>query len=148
MISCGSCGVFTPEKRLNRLVKNHPYLLTKKTVIVLDTIRDTITHVVKGQALSITSALGDLSKPIILNRGFLHLSASLNDKKDSVFIYAKCDTVYLRIPYEKIVEIPVEIESIIIKDKFFWLKKILLCIVAISVFMAIYKYATEKSKME
>ncbi len=119
LISLGSCGLFTPEKRLKRLVKNHPHLLTQKTIIALDTIRDTIEHVVKGQALSISTSLGDLSKPIILNRGFLHLSASLNAQKDSVFIFAKCDTVFIRIPYEKIVEIPVEVETVVVNGRGF-----------------------------
>jgi len=87
----------SPKQRFNRLVKNHPWLLTTDTLIIKDTIR-TITKD--------------------------RLKVKVWRVDDKVYINGKCDTVFIEKPYEKIIErkIPVKYYE---KDNKMWLYRIL-----------------------
>ena len=100
-----SCGV---EKRLNRIVQNHPELLEKDTVKVTDTL---IIEKVQHDTVIDYNAFIDT---VYITKG--KLSIKTVRVKDSIFIEGKCDTDTI------IREIKVPYEKIVIKELTFWQK--------------------------
>jgi len=102
IISC------TPQRRFDRLVKKYPYLLTSDTLIVKDTIRDTIRITVPEVEVDTIVSVKELYDTIILEKD--RIKVKVWRVKDKVYINGKCDTIYIEKPIERIVyrKIPVK----------------------------------------
>jgi hypothetical protein len=97
IISC------SPQRRFDRLIRKHPELLTKDTLIVKDTIRDTIRLNVPEVRVDTVVEYIDLFDTIYIEKEQLKVKVWM-DRELKVYIQGKCDTVYIVKPYEKIVE--------------------------------------------
>lgn len=99
----------TPQRRFDRLVKKYPYLLTSDTLIIKDTIRDTIRITVPEVEVDTIVSVKELYDTIVLGKD--RIKVKVYRVKDKVYISGKCDTVYIEKPIERIVyrKIPVKI---------------------------------------
>jgi hypothetical protein len=99
----------TPQRRFDRLVKKYPYLLTSDTLIVKDTIRDTIRITVPEVEVDTIVSLKELHDTIVLTKD--RIKIKVWRVRDKVYINGKCDTVYIEKPIERVVyrKIPVKI---------------------------------------
>ncbi len=97
IISC------TPQRRFDRLIKKNPWLLTKDTIRIKDTIRDTIRITVPEVKVDTVVEYETLYDTIFLKKDQLKVKVWM-DREKKVYIQGKCDTVYIVKPYEKIVE--------------------------------------------
>jgi len=99
----------TPQRRFDRLVKKYPYLLTSDTLIIKDTIRDTIRITVPEVEVDTIVSAKELYDTIVLGKD--RIKVKVYRVKDKVYISGKCDTVYIEKPIERIVyrKIPVKI---------------------------------------
>jgi hypothetical protein len=102
IISC------TPQRRFDRLVKKYPYLLTNDTLVVRDTIRDTIRITVPEIEVDTIVSVKELYDTIILEKD--RIKVKVWRVKDKVYINGRCDTIYIEKPIERIVyrKIPVK----------------------------------------
>lgn len=98
----------TPQRRFDRLVKKYPYLLTSDTLVVRDTIRDTIRITVPEVEVDTIVSVKELYDTIVLGKD--RIKVKVWRVKDKVYINGKCDTVYIEKPIERIVyrKIPVK----------------------------------------
>ena len=98
----------TPQRRFDRLVKKYPYLLTSDTLVVRDTIRDTIRITVPDVHVDTIVSIKELYDTITIEKD--RIKVQVYRVKDKVYISGKCDTVYIEKPIERIVyrKIPVK----------------------------------------
>ena len=115
IISC------TPQRRFDRLIKRHPELLTKDTIFIKDTIRDTIRITVPEVHVDTIVEYQKLYDTIYLKQDQLKVKVWM-DRDKKVYIQGKCDTVYIVKPYEKIVERKIPVYYY---EKTPWYKKLL-----------------------
>lgn len=121
MLAAGSgC---TPQKRLDRLVKKHPHLSRIDTVKVTDTFTVMVPGIRADTNFTKPSFLDALKDTIILKKE--QLTVKIYEYRDSVFIDAKCDTVYktvireVRVPYPTVT--PNTKKVLDWKEKLFWI---------------------------
>jgi hypothetical protein len=102
VISC------TPQRRFNRLVKKYPYLLTADTLVVKDTVRDTIRITVPEVSVDTIVNAKDLYDTVTIEKD--RVKIKVWRVKDRVYINGKCDTIYIEKPIERIVyrKIPIK----------------------------------------
>lgn len=102
VISC------TPQRRFDRLVKKYPYLLTSDTLVIRDTIRDTVRITIPEVQVDTVVKIKELYDTITIEKD--RLKVKVWRVKDKVYINGKCDTVYIEKPIERIVyrKIPVK----------------------------------------
>lgn len=122
LISCSA------QRRFDRLIKKHPELLTKDTLFLKDTIRDTIRLNIPGVKVDTVVEYIDLFDTIYLEKEQLKVKVWM-DRERMVYIQGKCDTVYIIKPYEKIVERKIPIRYY---EKTPWYKTLLNNIIGIS----------------
>ena len=98
----------TPQRRFDRLVKKYPYLLTSDTLIVKDTIRDTIRITIPEVEIDTVVDAYKLYDTITLYKD--RIKVKVWRVKDKVYINGKCDTIYIEKPIERIVyrKIPIK----------------------------------------
>lgn len=99
----------TPQRRFDRLVKKYPYLLTSDTLIVKDTIRDTIRITIPEVEIDTVVDAYKLYDTITLYKD--RIKVKVWRVKDKVYISGKCDTIYIEKPIERVVyrKIPINI---------------------------------------
>lgn len=97
IISC------SPQRRFDRLIKKNPWLLTKDTLFIKDTIRDTIRINIPEVKVDTVVEYIDLFDTIYIEKEQLKVKVWM-DRYNKVYIQGKCDTIYIIRPYEKIVE--------------------------------------------
>ena len=102
IISC------TPQRRFDRLVNKYPYLLTSDTLVVRDTIRDTIRINIPEVEVDTVVTIKELYDTVTIEKD--RIKVQVYRVKDKVYISGKCDTVYIEKPIERIVyrKIPVK----------------------------------------
>jgi hypothetical protein len=102
VISC------TPQRRFNRLVEKYPYLLTADTLVVKDTVRDTIRITVPEVSVDTIVNAKDLYDTVTIEKD--RVKIKVWRVKDRVYINGKCDTIYIEKPIERIVyrKIPIK----------------------------------------
>lgn len=108
LVSC------TPQKRLNRLIANYPYLVEKDTINV--TIRDTI--IIESIVHDTTTQLVKHDSTIIVNNEKVLLKYFYDTLTREIHHRVECkqDTVW----YQK--EVPVIIEKVVQKELTTWQK--------------------------
>lgn len=122
------------------MVKNHPWLLTTDTLIINDTIRDTIRITIPEVRVDTVVKVDQLFDTVTITKDRLKVKVwRVNDK---VYINGKCDTVFIEKPYEKIIErkIPVKYYE---KDNKMWLYRVL---GILFIFLVIYIIYSSKNE--
>lgn len=113
LISLYSCS---PEKRLSRLIRKHPELLTKDTLYVRDTIRlashsiDTIIQNVIGDTITIKDSIMVIK--YVNNGKTVYLKGTCKERE--VIVEKK-------IPFEKVVAVTKEVKPWYLKYLWWWL---------------------------
>jgi hypothetical protein len=117
----------SPQTRFDRLIKRNPWLLTKDTLYVKDTIRDTIRITIPEVRVDTVVDYKTLFDTVYLKNDRIDVKVWA-DKDNKVYIQGKCDTVYIEKPYEKIVERKIPIRYY---ERTPWYKKVLNVVVGI-----------------
>jgi hypothetical protein len=99
----------TPQRRFDRLVKKYPYLLTNDSLVIRDTIRDTVRIYIPEVEVDTVVKIKELYDTITIEKE--RLKVKVWRVKDKVYINGKCDTVYIEKPIERIVyrKIPIKV---------------------------------------
>ena len=94
----------SPMKRHARLVKKYPFVHKTDTVVLTDTINISIPIVQKDTVMLLDSFIISLKDTITIKKD--NLIVKITEVHDSIYIDAKCDTIYI----DKIIErkIPVK----------------------------------------
>lgn len=98
----------TPQRRLDRFQKRHPYLFNKAN----DTIRlsDTVKVMIPGTAVDTFLTIQDLHDTVFIQKDNLNVKAYIYH--DTLFLSASTDTIYkevirnIKVPYTKYVHTP------------------------------------------
>ena len=105
----GSCS---PVKRHSRLVKRYPFVHQTDTVVLTDTIRLTVPIVQADTVMALDSFIISLHDTLIITKD--NLKVKIMQVHDSIYIEAKCDTVFI----DKIINRKVPIKYFENKEKF------------------------------
>ena len=99
----------TPQRRFDRLVKKYPYLLTNDSIVIKDTIRDTIRITIPDVQVDTIVSIKELYDTVTIEKD--RIKVKVWRVKDKVYINGKCDTIYIEKPIERIVyrKIPIKI---------------------------------------
>jgi len=110
----------SPQKRLNRLVKKYPELVKTDTITVRDTIRDTINVTTELVKLDTIFSLNEIHDTITITKDNLTIRYYHDTIHDSIYISGECDTIFVKVPYERIVEYKVPCDKVIVKKGISW----------------------------
>jgi hypothetical protein len=110
----------SPQKRLNRLVKKYPELVKTDTIMVRDTIRDTINVTTELVKLDTIFSLNEIHDTITITKDNLTIRYYHDTIHDSIYISGECDTIFVKVPYERIVEYKVPCDKVIVKKGISW----------------------------
>ena len=105
-------GACSPIRRHSRLVKRYPFVHKADTVVLKDTINIMIPIVKRDTVMLLDSFLISLKDTITIQKE--NLTVKITQVHDSIYINAKCDTVFI----DKIIERKVPIKYYEVKDKF------------------------------
>lgn len=103
ILAFGWLNSCTPQRRLNRLIKKHPELLYKDTLIV----KDTVSIVIPSIKLDTFVKVEQLKDTIFFQKDFVKVKVF--ERNDTVFISAQTDTIYknvyrtMKIPVERVI---------------------------------------------
>jgi len=114
LISC------TPERKLQRLLNKYPHLTTNEIITIHDTIRDTIRVEVPGVAANQSFSLDQLKDTVYIDTN--QLSIIIYSKGDSIFVEGACDTVFVQVPFEKIITKKIPVKKIIYRKPRDWIR--------------------------
>lgn len=104
-----ACGAFTPQKRLNRIIKNHPELIKVDTLLIRDTVRISIPSVQIDTFVTIRDL--HTVDTFYFEKEFVKIKVW--EKNDTVYVSAKTDTIYK----EVIRTIKVPCKNIVVQKK-------------------------------
>lgn len=101
LVLLASCS---PIKRHARLVNKYPFVHKTDTVVLTDTLSIIVPKVQKDTVMLLDSFIVALKDTIVIEKD--KLKVRITQVHDSIYIDAKCDTVYL----DKVVEIEVPVK--------------------------------------
>lgn len=96
--------------------------------MVRDTIRDTINVTTELVKLDTIFSLNEIHDTITITKDNLTIRYYHDTIHDSIYISGQCDTIFVKVPYEKIVEYKVPCDKVIVKKGIDWWYWILLII--------------------
>ena len=115
-----------PQKSLNRKIhraekyaKKHD-LTTVDTITIRDTIRDTISITTELVKLDTIFTLNEVHDTITITKDNLTIRYYHDTVHNRVYIQGECDTIWVEVPYERVVEYKVPCESVIVNNKIWW----------------------------
>lgn len=123
----------SPQKRLNRLIKKHPELVKVDTIVVRDTIRDTINVTTELVKIDTIFSLKEIHDTITITKDNLTIRYYHDTIHDNVYISGECDTIWIEVPFEKIVEYKVPCDNVVVEENiqwWYWLLLLLLFLIA------------------
>lgn len=133
----------SPQKRLNRKVERTQKFARKHGLMVLDsvpytdTIRDTIRVTTEVVKLDTIFSLNEIHDTITITKDNLTIRYYHDTVHDKIYIQGECDSIFIEVPYEKIIEIMVPCETMIVEENIkWWYWIILILILAASAWMA------------
>ena len=126
LISC------SPQKKLQRLVKNNPELIRVDTIHFRDTINVITNEVYKDTLLTLKSISKDT---LIITKENLRIKTFYNYHTDSIFISGECQSDTVFVPYE--VAIPVS--NIVMEEVGFNWNKLITVLIIIGLIIAVFK---------
>ncbi len=109
-------GGCTPQKRLDRLVRKHPYLSRVDTVTVTDTFQVMVPGIRSDTNFQKATFLSAIRDTMLLQKE--QLTVKIYEYRDSVFIEAQCDTVYKTVVRE--IKVPYKTVTANVKEKIHW----------------------------
>ena len=121
----------SPSKRINRIVKNHPELLVKDTIIVLDTV------IIESYHYDTTTKFVEHKTVEVINNEKVRLQYHYDTITNNIrhFVECKGDTIVKRI------KVPYEVVQPTVKPKVFkYINRILLIVLLITIGLIILKY--------
>jgi hypothetical protein len=130
----------SPVKRHARLVKRYPFVHQTDTVILTDTIRLTIPEIRTDTIMQLDSFLIQLQDTIVIEKD--NLSVKIMQVHDSIYIDAKCDTIYV----DKIItqKVPVKYYEVenkwCLKNKFFYALYLFLILLLLIIILKVIKF--------
>jgi hypothetical protein len=101
LVLLSSCS---PIKRHARLVKKYPFVHKTDTVVLVDTLSIIVPKVQHDTVMLLDSFIIALKDTITIEKD--RLKVQIHQVHDSIFIDAKCDTVYL----DKVIEVKVPVK--------------------------------------
>ena len=122
----------SPQKRLQRLVKNNPELIRVDTIHFRDTINVVTNEVYKDTLLTLKSISKDT---LIITKENLRIKTFYNYHTDSIFISGECQSDTVFVPYE--VAIPVK--SVVVEQAGFNWNKLITVLIIIGLIIAVFK---------
>ena len=126
LISC------SPQKKLQRLVKNNPELIRVDTIYFRDTINVITNEVYKDTLTTLKSISKDT---LIITKENLRIKTFYNYHTDSIFISGECQSDTVFVPYE--VAIPVS--NIVMEEVGFNWNKLITVLIIIGLIIAVFK---------
>ena len=116
----------SPQKTLNRKIhraekyaRKHN-LTTVDTIVIKDTIRDTISVTTELVKLDTVFSLNEIHDTITITKDNLTIRYYHDTVHDKVYIQGECDTIFLEVPYERIVEYKVPCELATVNKSVSW----------------------------
>jgi len=101
LVLLSSCS---PIKRHARLVKKYPFVHKTDTVVLVDTLSIIVPKVQHDTVMLLDSFIIALKDTITIEKD--RLKVQIHQVHDSIYIDAKCDTVYL----DKVIEVKVPVK--------------------------------------
>jgi len=95
----------SPQKRLNRLIKKHPELVKIDTIVVRDTIRDTINVTTELVKIDTIFSLNKIHDTITITKDNLTIRYYHDTVHDNVYISGECDTIWIEVPLKRLLNI-------------------------------------------
>lgn len=136
MFSC------SPQKRLNRKVEKTQKFARKHGLMIsdsvpyTDTIRDTITVTTELVKLDTVFSLKEIHDTITVIEDNLTIRYYHDTINNEVYVSGKCDTVRIRVPYEKIIKVMVPCETMVVEENIkWWYWIVLISLLLISLWM-------------
>jgi hypothetical protein len=126
LISC------SPQKRLQRLVRNNPELIRVDTIHFKDTINVITKEVYKDTLTTLKSVSKDT---LIITKENLTVKTFYNYHTDSLFISGECESDTILVPYE--VMIPVE--TIVMEEAGFKWNKLIIVLMILMIIIFFFK---------
>ena len=108
----------SPIKRHARLVKKYPFVHKTDTVVLTDTINISVPIAQKDTVMLLDSFIISLKDTITIRKD--NLIVKLTEVHDSIYIDAKCDTIYI----DKIIERKIPVKYYETKKESNWKNKI------------------------
>ena len=102
----------SPQKRLNRLVKRNPELVRTDTIVLKDTIRDTISFTTDLVHLDTIISIKEFYDTVTIIKDNLTIRYYYDTIEEKVYLEGQCDTIWIEVPYEKIVEYKVPCDTV------------------------------------
>jgi len=118
---------------MNRLIKKHPYLIKVDTIVVRDTIRDTINFTTELIRLDTVFSFNEIFDTITIVKDNLTVRYFHDTIHDKVYISGECDTIWVEVPYEKIIEYKVPCDTVVVTPSSNWQRWLLLIVISIVV---------------
>lgn len=112
-----------PQKRLARLIKKHPELQEMQTVIITDTIKDTIVVSIPGVSVVDTFTDQQIIDTVYIDTNQLHVTIWRDTVTKQIVVKGNCDPIVKRVPYQKVVTISKKFPVIIYRkprDRLRW----------------------------
>lgn len=133
----------SPQKSLNRKIhraqkyaKKHD-LTTVDTIVIRDTIRDTVSVTTELVKLDTVFSLNEVHDTVTIIKDNLTIRYYRDTARNEMYISGECDTIFIEVPFEKIVEYKVPCDAVVVNNKiWWWYWIILILILAIAVSMA------------
>lgn len=110
----------SPQKKLNRLIKKYPELVKTDTILVRDTIRDTINITTNLTRVDTVFSFSQVFDTITITKDNLTVRYYHDTVYDKVYISGECDTIWVEVPYEKIVEYKIPCDKVIVEKAVSW----------------------------
>ena len=123
----------SPQKRLNRLIKKHPELVKIDTIVVRDTIRDTVNITTNLTRVDTIFSFSQVFDTITITKDNLTVRYYHDTVHDKVYISGECDTIWVEVPFEKIVEYKVPCNTASVEENikwWYWVLLLLLFLIA------------------
>jgi hypothetical protein len=123
----------SPQKRLNRLIKKHPELVKIDTIVVRDTIRDTVNITTNLTRVDTIFSFNQVFDTITITKDNLTVRYYHDTVHDKVYISGECDTIWVEVPFEKIVEYKVPCNTASVEENikwWYWVLLLLLFLIA------------------
>ena len=123
----------SPQKRLNRLIKKHPELVKTDTIVVRDTIRDTVNITTNLTRVDTIFSFNQVFDTITITKDNLTVRYYHDTVHDKVYISGECDTIWVEVPYERIVEYKVPCNTASVEENikwWYWVLLLLLFLIA------------------
>ena len=137
LISCVYFSLFiitscSPQKRLQRLVKNNPELIRVDTIHFRDTINVITNEVYKDTLTTLKSISKDT---LIITKENLRIKTFYNYHTDSIFISGECQSDTVFVPYE----VAIPFKSVVVEQVGFNWNKLITVLIIIGLIIAVFK---------